>query len=40
MTNEQWTAKDLAAALKRFPPNAEVYEMWPNGPASVERCNM
>jgi hypothetical protein len=37
-TNE-WTVKDLAEALKRFPADAKVYyEMGPNGPGTVGKA--
>ena len=39
MANEQWTVKDLIAALKQFPADAKVfYEMEPNGPGTVGKA--
>ncbi len=39
MADEQWTVKDLIAALKQFPPDAKVfYEMGPNGPGTVGKA--
>jgi hypothetical protein len=34
-----WTVKDLAEALKRFPPDAKVYyEMGPNGAGTISKA--
>jgi hypothetical protein len=34
-----WTVKDLAEALKRFPPDAKVYyEMGPNGAGTIGKA--
>jgi hypothetical protein len=39
MPEQQWTVKDLVAALKQFPPDAKVYyEMGPNGPGSIGKA--
>ncbi len=39
MPEQQWTVKDLLAALKQFPPDAKVYyEMGPNGPGSIGKA--
>jgi hypothetical protein len=39
MPEQQWTVKDLVAALKHFPPDAKVYyEMGPNGPGSIGKA--
>ena len=39
MADSEWTVKDLADALKRFPLDAKVYyEMGPNGPGSIGKA--
>jgi hypothetical protein len=39
MADEQWTVKDLIAALKQFPADAKVfYEMGPNGLGTVGKA--
>ncbi len=39
MADKQWTVKDLAEALRQFPPDAKVYyEMGPNGPGTVGKA--
>lgn len=39
MADEQWTVKDLIAALKQFLADAKVfYEMGPNGPGTVGKA--
>jgi hypothetical protein len=39
MANKEWTVKDLAEALKSFPPDARVYyEMGPNGPGTIGKA--
>jgi ABC-type Fe3+-hydroxamate transport system substrate-binding protein len=39
MAQIEWTVKDLAEALKRFPADAKVYyEMGPNGPGTIGKA--
>jgi hypothetical protein len=39
MAEIRWTVKDLAEALKRFPPDAKVYyEMGPNGAGTIGKA--
>jgi hypothetical protein len=39
MADQEWTAKELIEALKRFPPDARVYyEMGPNGPGTIGKA--
>jgi hypothetical protein len=39
MAYSEWTVKDLADALKRFPLDAKVYyEMGPNGPGTIGKA--
>jgi hypothetical protein len=39
MANQEWTVKDLMAALNRFPLQAKAYyEMGPNGPGTVGKA--
>jgi hypothetical protein len=39
MADQEWTAKELIEALKKFPPEAKVYyEMGPNGPGTISKA--
>jgi len=39
MADQEWTAKELIEALKKFPSEAKVYyEMGPNGPGTIGKA--